>query len=263
MFFDRSGGTNGEFNNFPEVSVSDASPSLKRSIGDIAIADSGDAIAVMYRGYDSGKWYHQVGLYGLSKSGSKYNAPTFLGITGTTSTSASGTAHRGKILSVRKSGSSYEVVYTTPKVVYKWTGPSGSKSSIFENSKLVDAAVDAQNGTRIAIVYGFTVGVKKLSDPAGSGWSASITPKEDTSLTRLNQASVAISGSMVAVATPYGAEDTFVVFQLGSSELTPVASTSLATFIDLKIFDSFPEYLLASSPSSGIEIYSQTASDGD
>jgi len=263
MFFDRSGGTDGEFNGFPSVSVSDDKPSLKRSIGDIAIADSGDAIAVMYRGYDSGKWYHQVGLYGLTKSGSKYNSPAFLGITGTTSTSASGTAHRGKILSVRKSGSSYEVVYTTPKVIYKWAGPSGSKSSIFENSKLVDAAVDAQSGTRVAIVYGFTVAVKKLSDPAGQGWRASIAPKDGTSLTRLSQASVAMSGNMVAVATPYGAVDTFAVFQLGSSALSPVASTSLSSFLDLEIFDSFPDYILASSPSSGIEIYSKASSSGD
>ncbi|MBN1282743.1 MAG: hypothetical protein JXA24_03095 [Proteobacteria bacterium] len=249
----RGGGSNGEFVGFPEVKTGEEKPSEKRGVAGIGIGSG--AVAVLYRGYSGGKWYHQLFLYGLTKTGDVFNQPSYLASSALITTVASSSAHGGRVLRVAKSGSDFEVIFTTPKNIYKWVSSSGTPESLYSSDKLVDAALDAKDPARIAIVSGFNVHVKSLSAMAAQGASVQIQPKPGTTMTYPYGAKVALSGSALALTTPYGADATFSVFQAGSGSIAPLASTKLSRFLDVRIFGSFPNHLLASSQSSGIEIY--------
>ena len=256
LFISRALGANQEFTGFPTLVSTDTDPNQKRGVAGIGLAADSSAVAVLYKGYAGGTWYHQIFLYGLSKTGDTFNSPSFLAKTNLLTATAPATANEGAVLSVKKSGANYEVLFSTPKNIYKWLSSSAAPTSLYSSDTLVDAALDASGTDKIAIVAGFKAMVKSLSSMSAAGASVQIEPKEGTSMTSLYGAEVALSGGTLALVTPYGAKDTFSVFEVSSSALTPAAATDLSDFLDVKLFSLFPGYLLASSPSSGIEIFS-------
>ena len=259
VLIERGGGTNGEFTGFPALTSDD--PTKQRGIGDMAFAE-GEYLAILFKGYASQKWYHQVALYKVTKGTDNYNQPAIAGISNTVTSTGKSSAHPGKILGVRKSGSVYEVLFTNATSIYSWkltpdtSSPgSGTLDAIFGVTDFVDAAMDAKGGSKIAIVSGHKIIIKDADNASAEGQAVSVQTLEGSTLEMLYGARVGLSGSILAIATPYGAAYTFSLYQVGSDSVSLVAGTTLTRFFDVKVFRFFPTYLLASSQASGIEIY--------
>lgn len=257
----RSGGSAGEFDGFPAVSSSSKDPSKLRGVGGMALSADGK-LAVLFSGYSNNKWYHQVGLYKLTKSGDAYEAPKLIGISDTITSNGSSSAHPGSVLAVRKDGTKYETIFSNADSIRSWkitpsesSPPGGTPSKLFGVNQFVDAAMDAQGGSKMAIASGNTIIIKDADNTSADGVAVAVQAREGTSLDRLVGARVAFSGSILALASPYGAAYTFSLYQVGGDSISFVAGTTLTRFFDVKAFRFFPTYLLASSQAGGIEIY--------
>lgn len=256
----RSTGSNGEFSGFPSMTTSD--PNKQRGVGGMTLSGDGSYVAVLLSGYSSSKWYHQAALYRLTKSGGVYEAPKLAGISGKVESSGSSSAHPGRVLAIRKDGTKYETIFSTADSVQSWevtpntsSPPDGTMKKMFGVSKFVDAAMDAQGSSKIAIVSGNKIIVKDADNPTAEGLAVSVQMLESTTLDKLVAARVGLSGPLLAIASPYGAAHTFSLYQVGSGSISLVAGTKLSRFFDAKVFRFFPNYLLASSQAAGIEIY--------
>ncbi|MFH1829504.1 MAG: hypothetical protein ABH871_01840 [Pseudomonadota bacterium] len=257
----RSGGSAGEFKNFPAVSQQSEDPSMLRGIGSLMLSDD-VKLAVLFSGYASNKWYHQMALYTLSKTGDNYDPPALIGISDTLTSAGTSASHAGKILRIQKIGSDHEIIFSNAEKIYSWkvTGnqsspPAGTLTSIFEIPKFVDATVDAKNKSKVAIVSGDKIIIKDLANPSAAGLSFDVAKKEGSTLSRLIDARLGMSGNILALASPYGAAATFSLYNVDASSISLAAETSLTKFFDVKVFSFFPNYLLASSQASGVEIF--------
>ena len=80
---------------------------------------------------------------------------------------------------------------------------------------------------------------------------------EGSTLTKLIGAKVSLAGSMLSIATPYGAAHPFSIYTVSASGAPTIAATcESCRFLDVNVFKTFPNYLLTSSMTSGVEIYS-------
>jgi hypothetical protein len=256
----RSTGSNGEFSGFP--SMSSSNPNAQRGVSGMALSADGNYLAVLLGGYSSSKWYHQATLYRLNKSGGAYEAPKLVGISGKVESSGSSGAHPGRVLAVRKDGTKYDTIFTNADSVRSWkvapnssSPPAGTMKKMFGVSKFVDAAMDAQGSSKIALVSGNKIIIKDADNPTAEGLAVSVQMLESTSLDKLTAARVGLSGPLLALASPYGAAHTFSLYQVGSGSISLVSGTKLSRFFDVKVFRFFPNYLLTSSQAGGIEIY--------
>jgi len=256
----RSTGSNGEFSGFPSMSSSD--PNEQRGVGGMALSEDGSYLAVLLSGYSSSKWYHQMALYKLTKSGGVYEAPKLAGISDKVESSGSSSAHPGRVLAIRKDGTKYETVFSNADSIRSWkvapntsSPPGGVPTKMFGVSKFVDATMDAQGSSKIAIVSGNKIIIKDADNPTAEGLAVSVQMLETTTLDKLVAARVGLSGPLLAIASPYGAAYTFSLYQVSASSISLVAGTKLSRFFDARVFRFFPDYLLASSQAGGIEIY--------
>ncbi len=257
----RSGSGAGEFDGFPTLTSGTKDPNLLRGIEGMGLSEDG-RLAVLFSGYASGEWSHQVALYELVKSGGQYEPPKLVGISTRVASEGTSTSHPGRVLAVRKDGTKYEVIFSTADSIRSWkvtpsssSPPAGTMSKMFNVTKFVDAGMDAQGGSRIAIVSGSTIIIKDADNPTAEGLAVAVQRREDATLDKLVGARVGLSGPLLAITTPYGAAYTFSLYQVGSSQISFVAGTTLSRFFDVKAYRFFPTYLLASSQASGIEIY--------
>ncbi len=257
----RSGGSAGEFKSFPAVGPQSENPGQLRGIGSMILSED-IKLAVLFSGYASNKWYHQMALYALSKTGDNYDPPALIGISNTVISAGTTASHDGKILRIQKIGSDHEVIFSNAEKIYSWkvTGnqanpPAGTLTEIFEIPKFVDAALDAKGKSKVAIVSGDKIIVKDLANPSAQGVTFDVERKEGSTLTRLIGARIGMSENALALASPYGAAATFSLYNVDSGSISLAAETSLTRFFDVKIFSFFPNYLLASSQASGVEIF--------
>jgi hypothetical protein len=229
----------------------------------MALSDDG-YLAVLLTGYLSGKWHDQLLLYQLGTTSGVYDAPKLVGVSSRIETSGTSSSYPGAVLGMRKSGSAREVIFSTPDSIRTWSvtpaSPpgGGTLKEIFKassDSTMVDASMDAMGSSKVAIIAGNSVIIKDVDDTSAQGVSVSVQMLSSTTLDRLVGARVGLSGSLLAIATPYGATNTFSLYQVGGDAVSLVAGTKLSRFFDVKVFRFFPNYLLASSQAGGIEIY--------
>ncbi len=249
----RTVNTGGEFDGFPQVTSSDATPGKLRGIADIKFAPDGN-VAVLFSGYKGGKWYQQVGIYSAAKSSGKYLVQHVAASKALEST-GSESDHGGAILRVTGSGGAYQVIFSTAAGIFKWTGADkAAAASVVPIANAVDVAMDAAGGNLAAWITGFTLSVKDITK-SGAAATAQIAKLSGSTATRLASARVALSGNALAVATPYSAANTFSLYSVQSGTPTLIAGTTYSRFFDVKLYSSFPDYLLANSQAGGIEMY--------
>lgn len=242
------------FKNFPELKISDSEPWSIRGVVDIAIG--ADKIVALYAGVSGGKWYHQLGLYGYRKESDKYKIE-LEGITETFFRTGITGGHKGKILKIAKEAGVYKIHFSASDGVYLWgVTPADSSSmtttvanKVFSSSEIVDAAIDATNSDKLALVMGNKIMIKNFSNLAG-GTLISV-PLKDVSVQVLTNSKIALAGNSTVIATPNGAAAPFYIYN-GN---TPTAC-STCNFQDVSIFSSFPDYMITSSVGSGLEVYS-------
>jgi hypothetical protein len=265
-FIARTGDPKKFFDSFPTIEADD-SPSVVRGIGDLAFDTDGSKIIVMLTGYKGGVWYHQLGMFGYINSEGKYRAK-FSAVSKTQKKQGSSLEHAGRILRARKLTSKYEIVFSTSDGVYKWlvapgtegTPGEGSVTKLFSVEDFIDASADALGGNKIAIVSGYNISIKDLSKPSEAGVGTRVARAEGSTLSKLIGARVSLAGSLLSIATPYGASSPFSIYTVGASGAPALtAACASCRFLDVNVFKSFPDYLLTSSVTSGIEIYSTRA----
>jgi len=262
-FIARTGGGDEKyFDGFPSIEDGDM-PGLVKGMGDLEFAE-GEKIVMLLTGFKGGVWYHQAALFNYEKVEDKYRA-TLSALSKTQKKSGSSTEHSGRILKATKVSGKYEIVFSTSDGIYKWTvaaGTSGatkegSVKKLFSVENFIDAAVDGLGKKKVAIISGRNLSIKDLSNTSASGTSVGIAREEGSTLTKLIGARVSLHGSMLSVVTPYGAAHPFSIYSVsGNSAPTIAATCDSCHFLDVNVFKSFPNHLLTSSMTSGIEIYS-------
>ena len=265
-FIARSGDSK-YFKDFPTIETDD-SPGVVRGIGDLAFDADGGKIVIMLTGYKSGSWYHQLGLFGYKETEGKYSA-VLSAISDTQTKDGSAMSHSGRILRATKASSGkYEVIFSTSDGIYKWTVTAGTQANpeegdikrLFSVSNFVDASADALGGNKVAIVSGYNISIKDLSNTSAEGSSTRVARAEGSTLTKLIGAKVSLAGGMLSIATPYGAAYPFSIYTVpGSGAPTIAATCESCRFLDVNVFKTFPNFLLTSSMTSGVEIYSTSA----
>ncbi len=258
----RQGESTGEFKDFPAVAAGEANPGVLRGIGGLMLSPKG-TLTVLYNGYSAseGKWYDQLAIYPITKQASKYEIGAAICVMNTLVTQGGENEDAGSLLAVTESGGNYEAIFAAPAGIYSWkcVPPNNAEpvaSQIFGTTNLVDAAVDAKGGSKISMVDGDKIVVKDLANRQASGLAVSVQRKQGSQLSKLVGAHVAMTGNAIALASPYGAAATFSLYSIAQGQPSLVAATPLSRFFDVKSFSAFPQYLLASSQASGIEIYS-------
>ena len=139
-------------------------------------ADSGKII-VMLTGFKGGSWYHQLLLFGYDETENKYSA-ALSAVSTTQSKQGSTTAHSGRILKATKVSSNYEIIFSTSDGIYKWTVKPGTQANpeegdikrLFSVANFVDATSDAMGGNKVAIVSGYNISIKDLSNTSRCGF---------------------------------------------------------------------------------------------
>lgn len=249
----RTTNTGGEFDGFTQVTSGDANPGKLRGVADIEFLPDGN-VAVLYSGYKSSKWVHQVGIYSAAKSSGKYIVQ-HVSVSKALESAGAETDHGGAILRATGSSGSYQVIFSTAAGIFKWTGTDkGAATSVVPIANAVDVTMDAAGGNLAAWITGFTLSVKDITK-SNAAATATIDKLSGSTATRLSSARLALSGNALAVATPYSAANTFSFFNLQSGTPTLIAGTTYSRFFDVKLYSSFPDYLLANSQAGGIEMY--------
>lgn len=247
-----------EFKDFPAIDAGETDPSIRRGIGGMMFSPD-STLTVLYTGFSSkeGSWSQLVAIYPITKPSGKYLIGDASLIMNTTlKTTGTAAANAGKLLLVAKDGANYEVIFSGPGGVYSWKSNEATATTVFGTSNIVDAAVNAQGGSKLAMLDGDKIVLKDLSNRSSAGTSLQVQRKPGSQLTRLTSAQIALNGNGIALASPYGAAATFSTYSISSGTPVLVAGTTLSRYFDVKAFAAIPKYLLVSSQASGIEIYS-------
>lgn len=250
-------GTGGIFDGFPQSSAT-LSPNEARGVTDVMLlAKNSGWMVVLFGGKSGGTRYYQPALFSFTpKNSGAYGKPVLRGVM--TALSKPGT-HEGRILKVTaNNGGSFTVYFSAADGIYQWTvmpgGASGEAEQVFAVPGLIDASNDPSSTSKVASVAGFNVVVRGLS--AGSQPITMALPKNSsTSKSKAEGARVAVMGNYVFVASPYGTTTApFYIYDLSKPTQAPM-TCSTCSFVDVNVFEADPRFVLASSISSGIEIY--------
>lgn len=264
LLINRSG-VQGIFKNFPEITAATVYPSEKRGIGDLQLINGKPVVVALFTGKEGSKRTLQLALFEYAKAEAKCTKPELRGVMAPLVVSG---AHEGKILKVVPTGNDYTVYFSAADGVYSWkvtpkvgvndVGEAAVRVAGIPAIPLIDAAIDAQGGKRVALVSGFKIDVRDLSNPAKS-LVLQIPANDANTLAQATEARAALIGNLLFVATPYGvAKAPLMIFDLSKGGGQAPLSCQTCNFVDVNAFEADPRYLLASSVSSGIEIYQLT-----
>lgn len=249
------------FAGFPAIASNDPAPGVKRGVADIALGE-GQRLFVLFSGYAEGHWHHQLVVYNVVRPSSGPYEIVTSGIMNAVSSEGSADAHDGKILKVEKSDSVYTVKFSTAGGIYSWVVEPQASTAVAVGActreiglpGLLDATRDAYGSNKIALLYGDKIHIRDLSNLSVDVSQFGVPPGSTGSETTLAGARMSLAGNTLAIAAPYGAQAPFLMYDLSSAALYSYCTQ--CTFLDVKVFNSFRNYLLASSISSGVEIYS-------
>jgi hypothetical protein len=235
---------------------------LLNGVGDLALVSDHNKVAVLYTGFSNGKWHYQLGLYHYASDQGRYRA-SVVGLSEMLDKSGPLSSHPGRILKVGEQGGVYQIMFSAADGVYSWKvtpgglgqPEKGTVSTVFSQSGMVDVVLDALGTSRLALLSGSRIIIKDMANPNADQFGVMV-PRPEGSSGELVGARIALADDVLALATPYGAASPFFLYRIQDGSISLVASCSTCRFLDVNIFKSFQDFLLASSISSGIEIYS-------
>lgn len=254
-------GANGIFSGFPAVGSGGLLPEEARGVTDLMLLPNKNRMVVLFGGRSGNTRYHQPALFDFTAPASgPYGTPALRGVMTTLSKPG---VHEGKILrAATNSDGSVTIYFSAADGIYSWAmtpadgvnDVSGTAVRLFQASGLIDAAVDPSSSSKVAYLSGFNAIVRGLS--ASSAPVTLPLPKSSTTTkSKAEGARIAIVGNLVFVASPYDVLTApFLVYDLTKPTQAP-ATCPACSFVDVNVFEADPRYLLASSISSGIEIY--------
>lgn len=259
LSFSRTGDAK-HFKDFPSVSSSDVKAlEDARDIADLEISE-GKLFALLY-GYAGGKHYYQAIVYGGGYTESKFH-PAVQGMTNTPSYKGDEIDRRARFQKITKSDAGvYTVTFSCAAGLFSFeinpssgAAPSTINSLTTPLKNVMDLDFD-ETGETFAFIQSKTIRIRSLSDPA-TDISATALPSAETASDRLSNASIVLTSKKLYIAAPVGASEPFWVIDISDPKTPKVdSSCSSCNFNGLAMFDDFPDRLLASSDTCGVEIY--------
>ena len=250
------------FTGFPTITSGDVNDIENgRNIADLAFAD-GKLFALLY-GFEAGKHYYQALAFDGGYSGGKFK-PVLQGLTNTIYFSGDEIDRRARFQKITKNDSGlYTAIFSCAgglrqfQIAPSAAVPTATISSIFSSSNIMDLDIDDE-GQNFAFIKNKTIGIRSLSKPDDDTLFAnfSLPNPEGTTSSRLSNSSLVLTSKRLFISAPEGSSAPFWVIDVSNPPATTVSSKcATCHFNGLALFNAFPNQLLVSSDSSGVEYY--------
>jgi len=258
LSFARAGDSH-HYKNFPDVSAGDLNAfEDAHDIADMSFADG--KLFILYYGFAAAKHYYQAAVYESVFSDGRHH-PALRGVTTTLSFAGDEIDRRARFQKIAKNNDgSFTALFSCAgglrqfQITPSSSVASAAISNVFSAPNVIDLDFD-DAGQRFAYISQKTIHIRNLASPTTDITTTSL-PASDTTTARLSNASLVLISNRLLIATPQGASAPFWVMDATQAKpLKVISKCGGCQFNALAGFASFPNQLLASSETGGVEIY--------